>query len=148
MKHRISPRGILEKDGKILFIEYKDSQGIFYSLPGGSQNTGEDLRTSLHREFKEETDLDIESHEIILVREFMLTTSDFELWKDGIHQIEIIFKCSLVNADQVPGAGSHLDIGMTGFKWLTKEEIKSLRVYPTKDLIEIIENNKLTYLLN
>ena len=70
MKYRVTPRGVLEKDNKILFIEYKDSNGLFYSLPGGNQKIGEDLKAGLKREFKEETGLDIESHEVLFVREF------------------------------------------------------------------------------
>lgn len=148
MKFRVTPRGVLEKGNKILFVEYEDTAGIFYSLPGGNQKTGEDLKTGLKREFKEETGLDIETHEVLFVREFILTTSDFELWKDGIHQIEIIFNCTISDIEQKAAEGSHMDIGMTGLKWLSREEIKNLRVYPSENLFEIIESKELTYFLN
>lgn len=148
MKFRVTPRGVLKKDDKILFIEYEDSEGIFYSLPGGNQKIGEDLKTALKREIKEETSLDIESGEVLFVREFILPSSVNEFWKDGIHQIEIIFRCKLLNIDQKETAGSQIDIGMRGIKWLAKEEIINLRVYPAKEIFEIIENKEISYLLN
>ena len=148
MKHNISSRGVLEKDNKILFIEYEDSKGILYALPGGSQNAGEDLRSTLKREFKEETSLDIESHEVLIVREFILSTSDFEVWKKGIHQVEIIFRCTLIDDEQIAEAGLIQDQGMCGLRWIAKDKIKSLRVYPSRDLCKIIEDNELTYLFD
>ena len=148
MKHNISPRGYLEKVDKVLFIEYEDSKGTFYTLPGGSQKTGEDLRSALRREFKEETNLDIESHEILLVREFILEKSESLVWKNGIHQIEIIFRCSLKNEEQTAVTGSVPDNGMKGIIWINKKQIKDLMVYPSKDLINVIGNNEITYLFD
>ncbi len=148
MKHNISPRGYLEKDDKVLFIEYTDSKGSFYALPGGSQKTGEDLRSALKREFKEETNLDIESHEVLLVREFILDSSEFLVWKDGIHQVEIIFRCTQKNKEQNAETGSVPDYGMNGIIWIKKDEIKEHMVYPSKDLINLIDNKDLTYLFD
>lgn len=149
MKYRISPRGVLEINDEILFIVYKDPKGaLFYALPGGSQKTGDDLRTTLKREFLEETSLEIESHEVIMVREFMLETSDFEFWKDGVHQVEIIFRCTLTNSNQIATPGPLPDIGMLGLKWLNKNKLKGLNVYPTEDLKEILEQKNITYLFN
>ena len=148
MKHNISPRGYLEKDDKVLFIEYIDSKGSLYALPGGSQKTGEDQRSALKREFKEETNLDIESHEVLLVREFILDSSEFFVWKDGIHQVEIIFRCTQKNKEQTAETGSVPDNGMKGIIWINKDEIKDRRVYPSKDLINLIDNKDLTYLFD
>ena len=148
MKHNLSARGIIEKDGKILFIEYKDSQGLLYALPGGSQNVGEDLRSTLRREFKEEADLDIESQEVVIVREFIIESSEFDVWKNGIHQVEIIFKCTLRNAEQIESPGGLQDPGTIGLKWLGKYEMKDLRVYPVNYLFDILDGNGITYIFD
>lgn len=148
MIHRISPRGVLRIENKILFIEYKDSKGIFYSLPGGSQAIGEDLRSALKREFKEETNLDIESHEILMVREFFLNTSENFEYKKGIHQLEIIFRCSLTDNTQTAVTGVIPDYGMIGIKWIHKDEIKDQTIYPSKDIFEIIEGRVPAYLFS
>ncbi|MDZ4710968.1 MAG: NUDIX domain-containing protein [bacterium] len=148
MRHNISSRGILEKDGKILFIEYIDSQGILYALPGGSQEAGEDLRSTAAREFKEETDLDITTHEVMLVREFIISKSEFDQWKNGIHQVEIIFRCSQNKKDQEAKLGLICDGGMYNIKWIPKDEIKNYRIYPSRDLVKIIEEKSITYLFD
>lgn len=148
MRHNISARGILEIDDKILFVSYKDSKGILYALPGGSQIPGEDLRSTVKREFLEETSLNIETHEVLMVREFILPTSELVVWKDGIHQVEIIFRCTLKNDKQMAAIGTQADIGMEGVHWLNKYELKGKRVFPTEELNEILERGELTYLLN
>lgn len=72
MKFRVTPRGVLLNDNKILFREYEDSAGIFYSLPGGNQIAGENLEKALKQEYREETGLEIDSQEVLFVREFIL----------------------------------------------------------------------------
>lgn len=148
MIHNISARGVLERDNKILFIEYENAGNILYSLPGGSQSAGEDLRQTVKREFMEETGLEIESHDVIMVREFILERSDFENWKSGVHQVEIIFRCTLTNKDQEASAPSVPDIGMKRYLWINKESIKDMKIYPSKDLCEIMERRNITYLFS
>lgn len=146
MKYNVSARGILESDNKILFIEYKDSKGVLYALPGGGQNAGEDLRSTLKREFREETNLDIQSHEVVIVREFIINSSELFVYKGGIHQVEIIFRCSQINSADIAVPGVLQDFGMQGVRWLDKDEMKSLRIYPSADLYEILKSNKINYL--
>ncbi|MEP7145403.1 MAG: NUDIX domain-containing protein [bacterium] len=148
MKHNISARGILERNNKILFAEYKDTRGILYALPGGSQNTGEDLRSTLKREFKEETNLDIESHEVVIVREFIIDSSEFDVWKNGIHQVEIIFRCTQKNKEQAAVPGELQDQGMLGIRWISNEEMKFLRIYPANNLYDILKSKEITYLFD
>lgn len=148
MRHNISPRGILEKDNKILFVEYQDSKGVLYALPGGSQTAGEDLKSALIREFKEETNLDIKPHEIVLVREFIIENPELEVWKNGIHQVEIIFRCEQTDPDQEASIGPLQDIGMLGIRWIARDDIHKFRVYPSRDLIAYLGNNSVPYLFD
>jgi ADP-ribose pyrophosphatase YjhB (NUDIX family) len=146
MKYNISARGILEKDNKILFIEYQDSIGKYYALPGGSQEKGESLSSTVIREFKEETLLDVEIKKLFMVREFILETSSIPTWENGIHQVEAIFLCGFVNEKQEHGIGSIPDGGMLGLKWIDKKDFKNYRLYPTQDLPEILEKGDVPYL--
>jgi ADP-ribose pyrophosphatase YjhB (NUDIX family) len=148
LKYRICVRGVLEKDGKILFIEYSDKRGIYYSLPGGSQNKGEDLILTLKREFKEETQLDVEAGDILLVREFIIEKPYTDGWEGGIHQIEIIFNCKRANNEQQEGVGTKPDLGMNCLKWIDREDFENLRIYPTKDLGKILDGRNLVYLFS
>jgi 8-oxo-dGTP diphosphatase len=60
MKYRVTARGILEEDGKILFVEYHDERKkLYYSLPGGKQDIGENLNQTVKNEFREEVGIDI-----------------------------------------------------------------------------------------
>ena len=146
MKFNISAKGILERDSEILFIEYSDITGTYYSLPGGSQEKGEKLSATVVREFKEETSLDIEAKEVLMVREFILESSPLPYWSDGIHQIEIIFICSLTYENQKPEIGLVPDPGMSGLKWIDKKDFNNYRIYPTQDLPDILEKRNVSYL--
>lgn len=146
MKYNISARGVLENGSEILFIEYEDSKGKYYSLPGGTQDIGESLANAVVREFKEETCIDINVKELLMVREFILETSSIPTWEAGIHQVETIFICSFVDENQEHGKGLVPDGGMLGLKWIDKKDFKNFRLYPTQDLPEILEKKNVTYL--
>ena len=74
MQHRIRSAGILLKNDCILLIKVRDFSGEYWIPPGGGLER-EDVSTKscLVREFKEETDLDVEVGELICVREFLET---------------------------------------------------------------------------
>lgn len=61
--------GIFIKDGKILLLKrtYEPFKG-FWHLAGGQVEDGETLKNALKREFKEETNLDVEVGKIIAGR--------------------------------------------------------------------------------
>jgi 8-oxo-dGTP diphosphatase len=146
MKYRVSAKGLLHNDGKVLFIEYGDSDGLYYALPGGGQDTGEGLKETVVREFKEETDLDVIVQDMVMVREFILEASEIEGWEKGIHQIEVIFRCAQIHEDQIAGMGSNPDTGTLGFKWIQISEFEKYRLYPTLKISEVIGSDAPTYL--
>lgn len=146
MIYRIAAKGILEQDNKILFIQYSDTKGIYYSLPGGKHETGESLADTVVREFKEETSLDVRTEKIVMVREFISSEPDVEIWAGGIHQVETIFTCTLLDSSQKIGVPLVPDTGMLYTRWIHKSELKNYRIYPTNELAEILERNTITYL--
>jgi len=146
MRHQIVARGVLQKDNKILFVEYNDESGQHFALPGGAQEIGESLAETVVREFKEETTLDVKVNELLMIREFILTKSETKSWENGIHQVEAIFHCGFVDTNQKEKIGDVPDHAMLGFKWLDKNELGNYRVYPTKDLAEILEKKNVSYL--
>jgi ADP-ribose pyrophosphatase YjhB (NUDIX family) len=146
MKYRIAAKGVLERNNKILLIEYSDSSGIYYSLPGGKHELGESLSDTVVREFKEETSYDVVTGRIVMVREFIVAKPDVESWKGGIHQIETIFTCNLVNENQEEGIPTISDADMLGIKWIDKNDLINYRVYPTNELAEILQRKNITYI--
>lgn len=146
MKYNISSRGILERGDEILFIEYEDITGKYYSLPGGTQDKGESLTDTVIREFKEETLLDVKIKEFFMLREFILEKSDIKTWEAGIHQVEAIFICEFVLENQKEGVGLIPDGGMLGLKWINKKDFKNYRIYPTQNLPELLEKRKISYM--
>ncbi len=148
MKYRVSAKGLLYKDGKVLFIEYSDSRGLYYALPGGGQDIGEGLKETVSREFKEETDLDVAVQEMLMVREFIMDKPDIKGWEDGIHQVEVIFRCIQVDENQIVGAGHNPDRGSSGFKWIAPADFDGKRIYPTPQISEVIENKQPIYLFS
>jgi len=82
MKERISAVAIIKKDNKILFLKrfsYDRSFPNIYCLPGGKVDGGEEIKTALYREVKEETDLDVISDEYIGYHEFSNETTNYEM---------------------------------------------------------------------
>ena len=148
MTYRISAKGILEKNNSILFIEYSDSKGIYYALPGGKHEPGESLAEAVVREFKEETSFDVSADRVVMIREFIIKQPDVEGWQGGIHQIETIFACRLNDENQEQGIPTLPDIDMLGLKWINKSDLKNYRVYPTNELAEILESGQIKYIFS
>ena len=147
MIYRVSARGLLIENGTVLFIEYRSKDNeVYYSLPGGGQETNIDLSQTLKNEFLEEVGLEIFVGDVLLVREFIISNPKEEIWKNGVHQLEIIFDCKRVN-DNATITASKPDHGMIGTKWIPIDQIKNHKVYPTTDLIDIVKNRSIHYLL-
>ncbi len=147
MVYRVSPRGLLIENNSVLFIEYRNLDNeTYYSLPGGGQDANIDLAQTLRNEFMEEVGLEIQVGDVILVREFIISKPREESWINGVHQLEIIFDCKrLENKAEVPATKP--DRGTTGTKWIPIDEIKNYKVFPTSDIIDIVRERSVHYLL-
>lgn len=140
MKTRTAARALIENDGHILFSKCKDSKGIFYVLPGGKIETNELAEEAILRECIEETGYAVEVQELVLVKEFIKKIPDVEVFKDGIHQIELIFKCKL-DKSKAKQEAKAMDVYQIALEWLPINMIKDLRVFPTKNIDAYLEKN-------
>lgn len=52
---RVNARAVIEHDGKYLLVRQKSNNGMFWCLPGGGIEEGEDIISALERELVEET---------------------------------------------------------------------------------------------
>jgi len=147
MVYRVSARGLLIENNAVLFIEYRNmDEETYYSLPGGGQDATIDLAQTLRNEFMEEVGLEIHVGDIILVREFIMSKPREEAWINGVHQLEIIFNCKRLD-DKPEVSSSKPDHGMTGIKWIPIDQIKNYKVFPTTDIIRLVKERSVHYLL-
>jgi 8-oxo-dGTP diphosphatase len=129
MHPRISARAMIQLNGEVLLVRYRDRSGDWYVFPGGGQASGETLHDCLIREVREETNLTIEVGRLRWVREFIAADfPDSEIDRD-FHQVEIIFECQ-IQGDQDAQVGTIPDVGQTGLCWAPVARLAKLRFYP------------------
>lgn len=76
---------IANDDGHILIGKRKGILSPYYSIPGGHLEMGEKFEEGAIREIKEETDLEIENPEVIVV------TNNLDTYKEsGAHYISVV----------------------------------------------------------
>ncbi len=127
---RISARALVLQQNAVLVTEYEDEAGIWYTLPGGGQQHGEDLICCVQREMLEEVGLEVTVRKIRFVR---------ELINEEGHSVSIIFECQ-VGCDRAHTPPTNPDSGQVGWKWLELDQLTSHRFYPRK-LAQALQNN-------
>lgn len=133
MKYRITPRGILIQDQKVLFACYQVKERLVYALPGGKQEIGESIKACLIREFKEELNLVIKVGKLVLVKEFIHESNDVKGWEKGIHQVELIFEVSSKQVFDSSILGMQIDNNMLSATLLSEEQMKTVTYFPEKE---------------
>lgn len=69
---RMRVNGILIQDQKILLIKHEMGNGrILWSVPGGGMEFGQNIKSNLQREFKEETGLIVDINDYLFVYEYL-----------------------------------------------------------------------------
>jgi 8-oxo-dGTP diphosphatase len=68
----VRPRGValVVKDDSLLLVEHRDRNGRFLSPPGGGVERQESVEQATIREVKEETGLDVQLTELVMLRQF------------------------------------------------------------------------------
>ncbi|MGM0469492.1 MAG: NUDIX domain-containing protein [Promethearchaeati archaeon] len=125
---RNSVKAIIIENNKILFTKNKDESGIFYLLPGGGQEPGENMKDALRREVYEETGAEIYIDDIKYVREYIGVNHEFSEYDEDVHQIEYMFICQLKNISD--NQVSEPDSMQIGIEWMKMDNIETCRIYP------------------
>lgn len=121
-KIRVRACGICINDGKVLMIKHQAILGKlpFWAPPGGGVDVGETALEALKREFLEETGLQIEVRELLLMNEFVNLP---------LHGIELFFRVQIqggelaLGNDPEHGSGEQLILAA---EWLSLDEIHGL----------------------
>ena len=120
-KLRLRISGICIHNNEILLVKHKalNEVGELWAPPGGGMNYGETAIETLQREFKEETDLDIEVGELLFVNEYL---------DKPLHAVEMFFEVKIVgNQNVIIGYDPEMldNQIITDVKFVSWEKIKS-----------------------
>ncbi|MEM7550099.1 MAG: NUDIX hydrolase [Bacteroidota bacterium] len=121
-KVRVRVCGICVQDNKLLLANHPalSKAGNLWIPPGGRTEYGSNLKENLIREFKEETNLDIEVKEFMFVNEFI---------NPPLHAIEIFYKVKIKSGKLQTGKDPELsekDQLITEVKFMDFDEINTL----------------------
>lgn len=141
---RVSAKAVIIRDDKLLVIVKRDSQGDYFLLPGGGQDTFESLHATLRRECLEEIAAEVEPGDLLFVRDYIARNHEFAAEEPEAHQLDLMFACA-VPADYEPRIGHVPDNAQTGVRWLPLAELATARIYPAA-LREAILHPRVAYL--
>lgn len=147
--YRISSRGIIVKDNKILLNEF--NHGKFYNTPGGGVEVDESLHQAVNREVLEETGYHIDVHHMMFIYEYNPIETDFKYNKRG--SLSSFFYCTIdqsyerIEATVLDG-GDGTTFKQTGCKWIPLNELYNIKLIPSiqEDIIAGLKNNDLHYI--
>lgn len=125
-----SAKAVIVEDGRILLLRYEDTSfdlGTWYSLPGGRQKFGSDLRETLRRECQEEIQADVDVRSLIGVREYIHANHELAGKGRDQHKIEFMFKCDLLSRPESTGD----DADQEAIEWVSLDALSDATVFPT-----------------
>lgn len=141
MNRRISTRGILYKNGKLLAVQQKlNVDKNFFNTIGGGLEDNENLRAGLNREFIEETGVKPKIGDLLFIQQFS------EIVK-GEKREYLEFFFNILNVDDFHNIDttktSHGMIEIENFKWVSPKEENILPKFLTEvDIEKSIEEGK------
>ncbi len=119
---RNSAKALIIRDGKVAAVRLEDSDGVWYILPGGGQETEELLPETVCREAAEELGLRAEAKELVFVIE--------GLHGEPFHRVDLVFLCE--DRGDIEHAVLHGDTNQTGMDWLDISTLNTAPLYPSK----------------
>lgn len=135
--------GILMHDDEILVVKMDNNP--FYCLPGGHVKLGEDSKSAVIREIKEETGYD--SH----INKLVTTTENFFVRKNGkkIHELGFYYLLHLDDKEEVDNkeyetTEENEEKINLHFKWVPINELKNIDFKP-QEVKEKLENGNIDF---
>ena len=136
-KPRIRVAGITIQGDEILLIEHTKKDKKYWLVPGGGVDWGESTEQALIREYKEETNLDIE------VKDFLFFSEAISTDKNK-HVINLYFLVIVKNDSEPMKIGD--ESNLSDLRYVSKEEIKDIKLYPNikEQLLKILNNEQMS----
>lgn len=132
---RIRVAGLLMVNNSILMVEHIKNGKTYWLLPGGGVNIGEEVKTALQRELKEELNLKCGINDLLFVVESLSARGD--------HIIQPTYRIETENID---GIELGVDKRVTAFDFFDQNKITSIVIYPDikDELREYLNNEKIS----
>lgn len=137
---RLSIRGVLLEDDKILLSRYVTDGKTWYVTPGGGLHHNEMIAEGVEREVLEETGYTVRSECLVGMREVISDRMPTNHLPVGFHQVELFCRVKR-NVDVPVKEPAERDKDQVDCVWMPIKELDQHTVYP-KNLGEIIERAK------
>ncbi|ANC79117.1 hypothetical protein ABE65_020830 [Fictibacillus phosphorivorans] len=127
---------VMIKEGRVLMHRAKAETN--WSLPGGRVKLGEDAKSSLKREMKEELDLNV------TVDGFLWTVENFFTYAEKeIHEVGLYFKITAENPLPLHDGEEFtvLEADRLVFKWVSLEDLNEYVLHPQVVKEKLIEGS-------
>jgi len=121
---RLRVSGICLQAGKLLMIKHRMPNGWLWAPPGGGLQFGEEAKTCLKREFKEETNLSVEVGDFLFVNEFL---------EPPLHALELFFRVEIQAGELQLGSDPEMSQAGQIIKQVTFLDTAQLMAIPPKE---------------
>lgn len=119
---RTSAKAVIIQDGKLLAVKLNDGEEEWYILPGGGQESEEQLPQTVEREVREETGIEVRCKDLLFVIE--------GVHGESFHRVDLIFLCDYLG--KAENVFLHKDTNQAGFDWLDLSVLNRLPLFPSK----------------
>ncbi len=126
---RLSIKGVILKEDKMLCLKHEKDGEVYYTLPGGGQEFGETIHQAVKRECLEEANVHVLPHEVMFIRDYIAKNHEFSTGNEEVHQVEIMLKCSLIVESEASLAIQPDDFQI-GIEWIPLAQLLSTPLYP------------------
>ena len=138
LKPRVRVAGILIENDRILLIEHLKKNKRYWLVPGGGVDWGESTAEALLREYKEETNLDIDVDKFLFLSETIAPDKQK-------HVINLYFQVRVLkNSIEDMRIGNEKNL--MDLRFITKEEIEEIKLYPNikEQLKQLLNKEEIT----
>lgn len=123
-KPRLAVRALIMEEDRLLLVNAWGAEhgSDLLCAPGGGVEVGQSLTENLKREVREETGLEVEIGEMVMVNEF----GDLDA---GFQQVDVYFRATIVAGKLDPAWRDPEDV-VVERRWVGREELAGLRYKP------------------